>query len=66
MLSLCKVTQMLSLCSVLLTVTPLTEASFSFYQSGTSNGPISPVQQNLGKLFDQYRGSSSNSVLEMR
>ncbi len=26
------------------------------YQSGSSNNPISPIQQNLSKIFDQYRG----------
>ncbi|EXJ84103.1 hypothetical protein A1O3_04770 [Capronia epimyces CBS 606.96] len=26
-----------------------------FYQSGSSNSAVSPIQQNLNKLFDQYR-----------
>ncbi|KIW64527.1 hypothetical protein PV04_09454 [Phialophora macrospora] len=27
----------------------------SFYQSGSGTTPVSPLQQNLNKLFDQYR-----------
>ncbi|KAK5044788.1 hypothetical protein LTR84_010444 [Exophiala bonariae] len=35
--------------------------SHRFYQSGTSSTPVSAVQQNLGKLFDQYRDNAAAS-----
>ena len=32
---------------------------YRFYQSGSSTTPVPPIQQSLGKLFDQYRGRMS-------
>ncbi|KIV93234.1 hypothetical protein, variant [Exophiala mesophila] len=33
----------------------------SFYQSGSGNATVSPIQQNLSKLFDQYRDNPEDS-----
>jgi len=35
----------------------------SFYLSGSGNSTVPPVQQNLNKLFDQYRGGNIPKIL---
>src|SRR5882672_10385461 len=36
------------------------DPSGRFYQSGSGNNPIPPIQQNLSRTFDHYRGRVSS------